>query len=1377
MKKSIFLLAVLILAIGPAWGQVSHYQDDRDLFIGVDNAASIRPNIMVLADNSGSMNTAIYHPAYNPKGEPYYIVTPTEGYFTDATGQKLNLDETLLNFNLNDSWNSTSNLSSTISFNICRAQSQVLPRWDLRARFNELYRAGDYSRWEISKYGIDNQAGIAFPVVGQVIDYDGWGTGIDDQAIITSVSSKLGYWLVTVSGYNGPPSNGSYVYINYHIETSLNNGLAEFHPVGEACTGFDQTFSNVSLYGSYDLAGTPHATTNPTRYDRKYLYWLAFYATEQQLAEVTYWATTGKFPDKSGTLVDFGFTRIEVLRRVLADVMREVHGDVNLGLSVFNSEHGGYVRENMTNFNTLSALELMIQNNISYLSAETWTPLSEALAAVWYYMIGQNTSTIQPHTDKSVAEDCPLEDYCQKQYVILMTDGESTKDKELTGHDLYGDTFYTGSYFATHPVSEWGDEDNGAHDPDPDTGVQPTELTKPDGTPYCPDDTCWQPLNGGTDILDDVAWYMAKNDHFPDSIFDPCYGLEGAALEECKINKKIEYGDFLEKYQGMQAVETYVIGFNMDNDLLMETATNGNGEYYVASSYDDLKKALTNAIVSIQLRNMAFAAFTAPKKITSTVGEGFSFVGYFMPSLVNTIWSGHLQSYKMTDYWYADLDGSGSLEESNSTGANEFTSRHDFETECATANPGLTCLRSVVLASVPEWDTQQKLLTATRSLFTHDGDTSLTTLIPFTTANAATLQPLLGLPDDVAPDTTYLTQAQTIISSVGGTTLGDIFHSDIAYIGPPMVGKKYIKNLNPTDCDSTPREEDPGCYEKLLTDQANRDKVIYVGTNDGILHQVDATTDATHGGEERWGFIPDEVLPKLKDIVIDENYTYTVDGRLHADDIYYRNGADKSWKTILVFGLKDGGDAFYCLDVTDADSDPVVLWKFKDDDYSGRSWSKPFVGKIRELQADDTILDRWVVVLAGGMAFNNENTAATAGKAVFVIDASTGKLIWMLGYNSAGAADAAGTAQIDLKLDAAYTGDGVRYLTAKPEFCYPIPSAITPVDRDSDGFLDTIYFGNVAGHLFKADISSADPDQWKAYQLYKKEGLHDVPQASTTISSIAGDVLTLDSKAAGFDVHRNVFGLTSKAMGTIDAIDPVKDYIVTVTTISPSSFIAGETLVIPSYDPIYLSPAVFYDQCFNLWVAFGSGDRTRSRTNPDTGKFIALRDGSTTVSSITVQKTDILLSDLVPITWTGNVVDPVNIKVENKWGWWFTFPMAANSEKLFDPEPIVLPDLNLVPHIYFNTYQPSTEETSSDCDAPKNGMMYYYDITCNYCGDGTLSGISESGRIAGGGVFQGTDYIIYQGTGDVASIPPLQSIKPIKLIYTGSMLFMKEKKR
>jgi hypothetical protein len=85
--------------------------------------------------------------------------------------------------------------------------------------------------------------------------------------------------------------------------------------------------------------------------------------------------------------------------------------------------------------------------------------------------------------------------------------------------------------------------------------------------------------------------------------------------------------------------------------------------------------------------------------------------------------------------------------------------------------------------------------------------------------------------------------------------------------------------------------------------------------------------------------------------------------------------------------------------------------------------------------------------------------------------------------------------------------------------------------------------------------------------------------------------------------------------------------------------------------------------------------------------------------------------------------------------------------------------------------------TGEDCNAPEEGNMKFYNLTMNYCGDGTMEGDRESGRIAGGGMFQGSDFILYEGTGNVASIPPLQDIKPIKLIYTGGLLFWKEKKR
>ena len=1344
-KKLFLLLAVLATTV-LGYSQ-TRLTDDRELFIGVSGNSLIAPNVMILMDNSGSMETAIYHPAYDMN----------TNYRVDAENRTLtinNLDDFFTESRFGENYRT---LKDPITFNICRGTPHYVIGYDVRGVYASQIKKNPRI-WKVFRdSGVFVDEGI--------VDYDGAGSGVNDHTRIKDISSlkwdstaRRYYWEITVDttypGFatNGNPDTGSYIYMNYRQEVDYTDStIAQLTVAGDSCTGYDVQLLNTKLYGTTDTN-----LTEGVMYDLNYLYWLCFHATSQQVAEVTNWTNTGNYINPVTNVVEYaGYYRLAVTKDVLATVAEEVYETVRLGLARFQyfaetaNNGGGMVMDVMQNNGNLNEFLIKIRNiNTQNLG----TPLAETMADIWYYFKGGLGNDYWPNgmngagtncgggavTEEEIGEggsfpaSCPIQYWCQKSYVIVMTDGQSTADD-------FNHTKYLDSYFVQEPVATWGDDDG--HDPSPVPGTQPVNLTKPDGTPYCPNNTCWIPASSGTDLLDDMAYFMRNNDLFPDDLYP--------AMPD------------------KQAIETFVIGFNADNDMLAETARNGNGEYYTARSYTTLKNALKNAITNILLRNFAFAAFTAPKKITTTTGEGYSFIGYFLPSGTEPIWDGHLQSYKLTDKWCVDANNNTELD------GEECATSYYYEQNCLDANPGKVCLRSIELASVPEWDTAEEILnvspTTGRSLFTHDSRilASPYALINFTDpANIATLQELFGLPT-VEPDPllpTYLPQAQTIVNTIKGRILGDIFHSDIIYVGPPLAAKKYLKNLNPSDCGSADRPSDPDCFESLAAAQASRTKVLYVGTNDGVVHQVDAVS-----GAERWGFIPDEVLPSLKNIVIDRNYTFTTDGRMTAEDIYYR-GTGNSWKTILPFGLKDGGKSIYTLDVTTVGNQPSLLWKFVDADYSGKSWSKPYVGKIRFWDGSQTI-DRWVVIVTGGMAFNNGNSNDTAGKAIFVIDASSGELIWMIGYNGSGQADNAATSYIDTLVDDGYAGPGERYLTAKTEFNYPIPAAITPVDRDNDGFLDTIYYGNVAGHLFKTDISSSAPANWKSYLLFKKD--ISTYQAQTTVSSVSGTVLNVAS-TKDFAVNQNIFGLTSKAMGIIEAVGNKS---LTVTTISPAAAFTAETIVVPTFDPIFLSPAVFFDSCFNLWVGFGTGDRIRSRTNPDSGKFAAFRDGTTVVSSATVQKTDITLSDLVPLTWSDDTLNATNIKVTGKWGWYFIFPDAANHEKLFDPEPLVLPDLNMVPHIYFNTYQPASESLAVECNAPKEGSMIFYDLALDYCSNGSISGDRESGRIAGGGMFQGTDFILYEGTGNVASIPPLQEIKPIKLIYTGGLLFYKEKKR
>ncbi|MCU0289357.1 MAG: hypothetical protein MUF15_23535, partial [Acidobacteria bacterium] len=137
-------------------------------------------------------------------------------------------------------------------------------------------------------------------------------------------------------------------------------------------------------------------------------------------------------------------------------------------------------------------------------------------------------------------------------------------------------------------------------------------------------------------------------------------------------------------------------------------------------------------------------------------------------------------------------------------------------------------------------------------------------------------------------------------------------------------------------------------------------------------------------------------------------------------------------------------------------------------------------------------------------------------------------------------------------------------------------------------------------------------------------------------------------------------------------------------------------------------------------------------------------------------------------------------------GWYFSFPTAA--EKIFDPEPLVLPDQYLNPMVYFNTYQPPTlsiTNLDNPCAAPNEGLMTLYQLTLG-CGTGDgISGTNRQGRIAGGGIYGGKEYIMYEGTdGQVASVPGGDTgedsnlgthAKSLK--YPGGIVFWKEKKR
>jgi type IV pilus assembly protein PilY1 len=129
-------------------------------------------------------------------------------------------------------------------------------------------------------------------------------------------------------------------------------------------------------------------------------------------------------------------------------------------------------------------------------------------------------------------------------------------------------------------------------------------------------------------------------------------------------------------------------------------------------------------------------------------------------------------------------------------------------------------------------------------------------------------------------------------------------------------------------------------------DAENPEVVVYMATNDGYVHAIDASD-----GSELWAFIPKEHLPKLPSLYINADAsfkTYGVDGDI-VPIIADRDGdgtiepADGDFVYIM-FGMRRGGNSYYMLDVTNRNS-PQLKWR-ADAAGFGQSWSRPTIARV-----------------------------------------------------------------------------------------------------------------------------------------------------------------------------------------------------------------------------------------------------------------------------------------------------------------------------------------------------------------------------------------------------------------------------------------------
>jgi Tfp pilus tip-associated adhesin PilY1 len=116
-------------------------------------------------------------------------------------------------------------------------------------------------------------------------------------------------------------------------------------------------------------------------------------------------------------------------------------------------------------------------------------------------------------------------------------------------------------------------------------------------------------------------------------------------------------------------------------------------------------------------------------------------------------------------------------------------------------------------------------------------------------------------------------------------------------------------SLDPPPDDDYGRTDAAGTF---AGDHVDRRSIIFVGTNEGMVHAIDART-----GYEIWAYIPYNLLPKLKTLLDGqpvEDFDYFVDSSPKIAELKM-NG---DWRSFLFIGEGPGGVFYQGFDVTDA---------------------------------------------------------------------------------------------------------------------------------------------------------------------------------------------------------------------------------------------------------------------------------------------------------------------------------------------------------------------------------------------------------------------------------------------------------------------------
>lgn len=749
---------------------------------------------------------------------------------------------------------------------------------------------------------------------------------------------------------------------------------------------------------------------------------------------------------------------------------------------------------------------------------------------------------------------------------------------------------------------------------------------------------------------------------------------------------------------GKQIATLYTVGFSSGaadaEELLRASALHGGGLYLDATDANQLGAELQRAISSII---DVSTSFTAPSVATNsfdrTETQDAAYYGMFIPES-GAKWKGNLKKLRLEGGQQVDQIGAVAINEDGniiSTAKTFWSEEVDGNNVEAGGVVGMfnnkTSSRKVLSDIGASSGTPLSTLTL-ESMTTHyQGDTTLISLF--------------GVIDE--------SEAQEYVDWALGVDVddGDGDGSTTDYrpdlFGDPLHSKPVAINYGGS-------EENP-------------DIRIVVGTNSGVLHMF---KDSGATVDESWAFMPKRFFSDIKPLrdnlpsadkiygidgpitsfIFDSDGDGTITGSTTDDDNNVINTNEKAW---IFFGLRRGGSSYYALDVTLPD-EPKFMWEIKANtgDFSelGQTWSQPQVGYSKLNIGRQG--PKPVLIFGAGYSIAKDSpgpgTNDNVGRGIYMVDAETGTLLWSITPGTTSEANK----------NTQFTG-----------FTDSIPSKISVLDSDSDGFIDRLYTGDTGGNVFRVDMPGAEPfnnvTPWTAFKLAELGGITN-----------SNDRRFFNAPT----IVRTFF--TNTVETTID----------------------GSTSVISQEIP--------YDA-----ILIGSGDRSTPTATDTDDKFFMLKDENIITQSFVIGAVAPALEPPLPTirfndtdlhNFTGNPYESLSgaakqnldLIVSQKSGWYYNYSVGERS---------TAGALVVNGQAIFTSFVPATDLSSCSLDTGQ-GFLYAIDLF-----DGTTS--YDTRKLATVTSMPDTPILVIPPIGTVTTTPdendPPGTERPNILILTGGL--------